>query len=51
MKELCARGILVLTAGVQGEVIELSPPLVIGAAELERAIAELRTALLAVPPR
>jgi len=51
MEELCARGILVLTAGVDGEVIELSPPLVITATELERAITELHAVLSAVPPR
>ncbi len=49
MIELCARGVLVLTAGGAGEVIELTPPLIITAAEIERAIAELAAALAAVP--
>jgi len=49
MVELCARGVLVLTAGAAGEVIELTPPLIITAVEIERAIAALAAALAAVP--
>jgi 4-aminobutyrate aminotransferase / (S)-3-amino-2-methylpropionate transaminase / 5-aminovalerate transaminase len=51
MGELAARGVLVLTAGAEGEVIELSPPLVISEAELEEGITALAGALAAVPPR
>jgi 4-aminobutyrate aminotransferase-like enzyme len=50
MIELCARGVLVLTAGEAGEVIELTPPLVITAAEIERGIEEIAAALARVPP-
>jgi 4-aminobutyrate aminotransferase len=50
MIELCARGVLVVTAGDSGEVIELSPPLVIETADLAAGIAALAAALGAVPP-
>jgi 4-aminobutyrate aminotransferase/(S)-3-amino-2-methylpropionate transaminase len=51
MGELAARGVLVLTAGAEDEVIELSPPLVIGESELERGITTLAGALARVEPR
>jgi 4-aminobutyrate aminotransferase/(S)-3-amino-2-methylpropionate transaminase len=49
--ELCAGGILVLTAGEGGEVIELTPPLVIGESELAHAVEAIASALRRVPPR
>jgi len=50
MIELCTMGMLVLTAGAEGEVIELTPPLIITAAEIERAVAAIAAALALVPP-
>jgi 4-aminobutyrate aminotransferase-like enzyme len=50
VEELLARGVLVLPAGDEGEVIELSPPLVIDESDLEQGIAALAAALAAVPP-
>jgi acetylornithine/succinyldiaminopimelate/putrescine aminotransferase len=50
LRELASQGVLVLTAGEAGEVIELSPPLMIDAADLARGVAALRAALAAVPP-
>jgi 4-aminobutyrate aminotransferase-like enzyme len=50
MVELCDRGVLVLASGEAGEVIELSPPLVIEAAELATGVAEIGDVLRAVPP-
>jgi 4-aminobutyrate aminotransferase-like enzyme len=50
MHELCANGILVLTAGDAGDVIELSPPLVIAESELARGVEALAAALARVPP-
>jgi 4-aminobutyrate aminotransferase-like enzyme len=40
-----ARGVIVLQAGVRGEVISITPPLVIRASELERSLAALRDAI------
>ena len=51
MGELAARGVLVLTAGAEDEVIELSPPLVITETELGEGIRALAGALAAEPPR
>jgi 4-aminobutyrate aminotransferase-like enzyme len=42
-KAALARGVIVLQAGVRGEVISITPPIVIGEEELDRALAVLET--------
>lgn len=50
VEEMLARGVLVLPAGDRGEVIEISPPLIIEEAEIEHGIAALAAALASMPP-
>ncbi len=50
MVELCARGVLVLTAGREGEVIELTPPYILSETELARGVEAIADVLSLVPP-
>ena len=49
VKDLLARGILVLPEGEHGEVIGFTPPLTISRADLRRTVKALRESLLAIP--
>jgi len=51
MRELCAHGVLVLTAGEAGEVIEISPPLMIEVSDLAHGMRAVHDVLAAVPPQ
>ena len=41
VKKALARGVILLQAGVRGEVLSITPPLVIGGTELEDALTVL----------